>query len=110
LVNNTKIDVLDDRDSRNFGKMTNVIGHDRGRSILSRRVWVYVGEVSTVGMVVWMVLGHSNRQSEKYSIHRQICCQACEHQILQLMRGFLPMRQFLPFHLSMKVFATNLVL
>jgi hypothetical protein len=43
LVNNTKIDVLNDRDNRNFGKMTNVIGCDQHWLVLSRRVWVYMG-------------------------------------------------------------------
>ena len=52
LVNNTKIDVLNDRDNRNFSKMTNVIGHDQDWLVLSRRVWVYVDGVWMVKIVV----------------------------------------------------------
>jgi hypothetical protein len=63
LINNTIIDVLDDRDNHSFGKMTNVRLCDQDRSVLKMRVWVCMEEVLMVAMVVWMVQVYSNHKS-----------------------------------------------
>jgi hypothetical protein len=52
LVNNTMIDVLNDRDNHSFGKMTNVMWRDQDQSVSSGRVLVDVGEELMVEMVI----------------------------------------------------------